>query len=228
MSLAWVLAAIAGLGVGIATHRLNHFLQRADPDAIGPPLPLERLWAPLLDTLLFGLVVYRFGLNPAALVRLAAVGVLVQVLVFDARHRLILNVVIYPSILVAVLGAAVNPLLEGPHSMRLLYALAGGAMGGGLFLFLSLVSRGGIGLGDAKLMFLAGLVLGSHPLFYAPILRAIFLGVLAGGIGAAVFLATRRRGMRDFIPYGPFLVTGVILVIAYPCGLLGPSTCPAG
>jgi leader peptidase (prepilin peptidase)/N-methyltransferase len=219
------LAALAGAAIGVLTHALDQRLGREDEDATGAPLFQERLWAPLLDAIVFAVLAQRYGLGADGLVRMALGAVLVQVLVFDARHRLILNRVMYPAMAVALAGAAVSPLLTGPPGTRIQYAVLGALMGGGLFLVASLVSGGGIGLGDAKLMFFAGAVLGSHPLFYAPILRAAFLGVFLGGVGALAFLVSRRRGMRDFIPYGPFLVAGVLLVVIYPCGLFGPTTC---
>lgn len=217
--------AVLGLVVGYGTHLLNQRLGSAEEEAVEPALPQERLWAPILDGGLLGFTVYRFGATLEALVIGAIVLVLVQVLVFDARHRLILNRVIYPASLLALLLSPVNPLLSGGLGDRVLTSVVGAFVGGGLFFILVLVSGGGVGLGDAKLAFFMGAVLGFFPLFTSPILRALLYGVLLGGVIAVVLLLSRRRGMRDYIPYGPYLCLGGILVLLFPCGLPGPAVC---
>ncbi len=218
-------AVIVGLVAGFGTHLLNQRLGAAEEDATEPALPQERLWAPILDGVLLGYTVYRFGPAIQALVVGVVILVLVQVLVFDARHRLILNRVIYPSIALALLASPISPLLAGSVGDRVLSAVLGAVIAGGLFFVLVVITGGGVGLGDAKLAFFMGAVLGFFPMFTWPVLRALLYGILLGGVIALVLLATRRRGMRDFIPYGPYLCLGGILVLLFPCGVPGPATC---
>jgi prepilin signal peptidase PulO-like enzyme (type II secretory pathway) len=220
-----VAAAALGVAVGWGTHLANQALARAEPEATEPPLPRELLWAPVLDALLFGLLCYRFGLTLTTLVDVLIAAVLVQVLVFDARHRLILNRIIYPSIAAAFLIAPVSPLLRGAVIERLESAALGALVAGGIFFILVVASRGGIGLGDAKLTFFMGAIFGLLPFPDLPVLRALLYGVVLGGIAGVVLLVTRIRGMRDFIPYGPFLCCGGLLVLFYPCTLFGPASC---
>ena len=179
----------------------------------------------MLDAGLFGLVVYQLQTGVYTLPYAIALGVLsavlVQVLVFDARHRLILNKVMYPAIFVALVSAPVNPLLDlqpGPAYLvpRLTASLGGAIVAGAVFFVIVLVSRGGVGLGDAKLAFFMGAVLGGLPLTPPPVARALFLGVIMGGVGAAILLLTRVRSMKDFIPYGPFLCAGAIITALLP------------
>ncbi|MFY9616047.1 MAG: A24 family peptidase [Candidatus Dormiibacterota bacterium] len=218
-------AAVLGLVIGYGTHLLNQRLAAAEEEATEPALPMERLWAPVLDAGLLGYTAYRFGATSQALLVGAVIVVLVQVLVFDARHRLILNRVIYPAILLALLVAPVNPLLTGSVGERVITAVAGALVGGGLFFILVVATGGGVGLGDAKLAFFMGAVLGFFPIFTSPILRALLYGIILGGVIAVLLLVSRRRGMRDYIPYGPYLCLGAILVLLFPCGLPGPGGC---
>jgi Flp pilus assembly protein protease CpaA len=67
-------------------------------------------------------------------------------------------------------------------------AALGLAVGGGIFLMLSLITRGAMGMGDAKLMAAAGALVG-----YPLILRAMFWGVVAGGGLAALILLLAGR-----------------------------------
>ena len=222
------LGAAAGLAVGWATHWANQRLAAVEDDATEPPLPQERLWAPVLDAVLLGLLLYRFGLQLYTLVAGLSIVVLVQVLVFDTRHRLILNRVIYPAILVALLVSPVNPVIHGTQVTwqgRALAAVLGAVVAGGAFYVLSLVTAGGVGMGDAKLAAFMGALLGGLPLPIPGVARALVLGVFVGGVIAGLLLLTRLRGMRDFIPYGPFLCLGTLVQLLYPCGIGGPTVC---
>ena len=219
-------AAVLGLVIGYGTHLLNQRLAAGEDEATEPPLPQEALWAPLLDAGLLAFVVYRFGLTSKSLVAAAMVMILVQVFVFDARHRLILNRVIYPAIVLALLASPVNPLLDGagarpPSDLRRSRA----AVAGGLFFLLVLITGGGVGLGDAKLAFFMGAMLGIDPIFSSPTLRALIYGIVLGGVVALALLVTRLRSMKDYIPYGPYLCLGAVAALLFPCGLPGPVSC---
>lgn len=78
------------------------------------------------------------------------------------------------------------------------------------FLFLWLVTRGrAMGLGDVKLAFFMGLLLG-----FPGIIVACYLAFLTGA-GAGVILILRgKKGLKSKIAFGPFLVlgTGITLV----------------
>jgi prepilin signal peptidase PulO-like enzyme (type II secretory pathway) len=41
----------------------------------------------------------------------------------------------------------------------------------------------------------------------------VIAAVLIGGVAAAVLLVTRIRGLKDPIPYGPFLCAGAALIM---------------
>jgi prepilin signal peptidase PulO-like enzyme (type II secretory pathway) len=221
-------AALLGALAGVAIHRFNDLARRGEEEAVEPPLPAEPYWAPLLGAGLLGLLFYRFGVSAWSLAAAPAVLVLVQVLVFDARHRLILNLVMYPSSALALLASPFNPLIHGIGMTwhgRVLSALLGAAVAGGGFFLISLATRGGVGLGDAKLCFFLGAVLGGLPLPVPQVMTALILGIFLGGAVSALLLVTRVRSMTDFIPYGPFLCAGAVLELLYPCGILGPTGC---
>ncbi|MFN2465382.1 MAG: prepilin peptidase [Candidatus Dormibacteria bacterium] len=220
-----LVAAVFGAGAGVFTHRLNQDFIRHEEEAVEPALPREFLWAPALDAGVLALLYHRFGLGPRALAATPVVLVLVQVLVFDARHRLILNRVIYPAALVALLVSPVSPLLVGTWQARLLASVGGALVAGGIFFIASVATRGGFGLGDANLAFFMGAILGGLPLPVPPVGLALVWGIFFGGIISALLLVTRVRSMRDFIPYGPFLCCGAMLALLFPCGLFGPASC---
>jgi leader peptidase (prepilin peptidase)/N-methyltransferase len=96
--------------------------------------------------------------------------------------------------------------------------LLGGAIGFTFFLGVALVGNnvfgsGAMGGGDVKLAAFVGLITG-FPL----IIEALLLTILIGAAVSSLLLITRVRSMRDYIPYGPFLVAGamVTLLWGYP------------
>ena len=78
------------------------------------------------------------------------------------------------------------------------------------FLVVFLINPRGMGMGDIKLAGLIGLVTG-FPL----VLVALFIGIVIGGLVAIVLLILRKKGRKDFIPYGVFLGIGPIVVLLW-------------
>lgn len=69
---------------------------------------------------------------------------------------------------------------------------------------------GAFGGGDIKLMAAAGFFLGT-----APIVCAMFFGLLTGGVYGAVMLKSDRLGRKDHFAFGPFLAVGLIIACFY-------------
>ena len=139
----------------------------------------------------------HFGLTGHALLGAVLTPVLVLLAAIDARHRLLPNVIVAPTILaVGVIVAATTPSSFLGH-------LAVAAATGGFFFAFAAFFPGSLGMGDAKLVFLLGLALGSRA-FGALILA--FLGVAV----AAVYLVAKRgaAARKETIPFGPFLAFG--------------------
>lgn len=171
---------------------------------------LERVASPLLAAAGFGAFTAHGPAGYGLVIHLLWVAVFVHIVTFDLKHRLILNRVTYPALVLALGLAQVSP------GLTIVRALIGGAGVALFFLLQNLVSRGSIGLGDAKLGALVGAVTGAGPdpahlgAVYASI-YAIFLG---GGT-AILLLVTRIRRLKDPIPYGPFLCAGAAIILYF-------------
>jgi leader peptidase (prepilin peptidase)/N-methyltransferase len=123
-------------------------------------------------------------------------------LVTDLEHRLIPNPIILPAILIAGVGGCLQ---RDP-----LPTLAGGAIGFASFYLIALARRGGMGGGDVKLAAFIGLASG-----FPAVLVALIAAILLGGVAALILVVTRVRGLKSYIPYGPFLVAGGFLAVLY-------------
>jgi Flp pilus assembly protein protease CpaA len=169
---------------------------------------LERVLCPVLGAVGFAAFAAHEPVDGGLLIHLFWLALFLQIVVFDLKHRLILNRVTYPAIVVAIGLSFVSP------GLTVLHSLAGGAVIGGFFLLLNLVSRGGIGLGDAKLGALVGAVCGmSLDLDHVGAAYAVIYAIFLGGAVALVLLVLRLRTMKDPIPYGPFLCVGASIIL---------------
>ena len=207
ISAALVGAALTGGLVGTGLNACAAWLPAHGPWSVGRATATatarwRELALPAAAALVGAFMWWRFGptwrLLPAAL----SAGLLLLIAAIDLDRRLILNELLLGGSLLALGTAALG---GGPP---LLAALAGGALGLGLFLVLALVQRGGMGAGDVKLAGLIGLILG-----YPQALTALLAGIVIGGVVAGILLLSRRVGRRSTIAYAPFLSAGAIIVL---------------
>jgi len=138
-----------------------------------------------------------FGPSAEFLIACVLLPALVAMTAIDLQHQMIPDAITLPGIPV---GLLIN-VATGRTSW--VDSVIGIFVGGGLFLVIILVSRGGMGGGDLKLGAMLGAFLG-----WKALLVALFVAIVLGGVIGAVLLATGRRGRKDPIPFGPFLAAG--------------------
>ena len=209
-----VLGGLIGLLVRWGSVRLAR-LEDLDPGSTR----WQVLGPPVLCALLFAVFGFELGWQPALLVRCIWVAVLVQVIFFDLEHRLILDRVSYPAMLLALgLGFVTftgwTPQVDWRSGVEhLVTGLAAGiaflllAVGGAL-----IFKTEALGFGDVKLALLIGLMLGiRRP--EAATLRALFYGIVLAGLASLVMILARYKRARDFFAYGPYLAAGTLVVL---------------
>jgi leader peptidase (prepilin peptidase)/N-methyltransferase len=175
----------------------GYLLDRGRCLSCGEPLQLRGVWVEFTTAVAFAFVYNRYGLTGQALLISVYMAVLILVTTTDLEHRLILNRVIGPAILLALIAGPFTPGLNWKRT------LVGGLFGFGLFYVIALLYPGGMGAGDVKLAAFIGLITG-----FPVVIVALLVGIIAGGLVSIFLVATRIRSRRDFIPYGPFLVIG--------------------
>src|SRR5690606_35712619 len=89
-----------------------------------------------------------------------------------------------------------------------LNSLIGLLVGGIFFYLVALISKGGMGGGDIKLIAMLGAFLGWQGAFFT-----IFVGALAGSVVGVGLMLLGRKGRKDKVPFCPFLALGAILYI---------------
>ena len=179
-------------------------------------IPRKLLWVELAAAVIFALLYWHYRLSPELGLMAFYACLFIVIFVIDLEHSLILNKVVYPTMVVALLLSLYPwPWFSESIGMRVAYAALGGAIGFVVFLLIALVSRGGMGWGDVKLAALIGLATGFPFVFVAIIMAAIL-----GGIVAVVLLVTRRRGRREMIPFGPFLAVAAMVTLLWGSNIL--------
>lgn len=167
---------------------------------------------PLVELSVATLFVWMYSLVPQAdaiyLAYLFFVSAsLALIFIFDLKHYIIPNKVLYPlTAVVALFDVATYG-----FSKELAYHALAACMASGFFLLLYLGSKGTwIGFGDVKFAVFMGL-------FLAPwsVLVALFLSYFIGALVSGVVLLSGKKGLQSEIPFGPFLVAGTFISFAY-------------
>ncbi|MGA8766077.1 MAG: prepilin peptidase [Candidatus Acidiferrales bacterium] len=184
----------------------------------------------LLTAVLFWACYYAFGTTTEAL-KWAIFSALTIVLVFtDMRERILPDVVNYSGFAAGLLLSLVTKPSDGsalwianrvfnfpPPApvISLADALLGAAFGSGLLwlvaeAYFRLRGREGMGLGDVKMMLMAGAFLG---------LKRTLLTILAGSVLGSVlglaFMMARRKESDYELPFGTFLGMAAVLVMFF-------------
>jgi len=139
---------------------------------------------------------------------LPLLGALALVVVLDLRIRIIPDIITLPGLAYALGLAAV-----AVRSPTVLEAGLGALVGGGVVLLVAIVSRGGMGGGDIKLMAMLGAALG-----WRGALIAFALSQVVGAVIGLGILVVRRRRPARHLPVGALIAFfgAILLIISSP------------
>jgi leader peptidase (prepilin peptidase)/N-methyltransferase len=127
----------------------------------------------------------------------------------DLEHKIVPDVITLPGILVGLLASLCLT------QVGIANALIGTCLGGGLFFLIAVLSPGGMGGGDIKLVAMLGAFLG-----WQAVLVTIFLGALCGAMVGVGLMLLKRKGRKDPLPFGPFLAAGALIAMIWGQDLL--------
>jgi leader peptidase (prepilin peptidase)/N-methyltransferase len=183
----------------------------------GAPISWRYPLVECLNAGLFLALYLHLGISAVVVKYLFLAALLVAVSFIDLEYFLIPNSLVLAGV---IFGAGVTFFV---HDVSLWSALLGAVSCSGFLLLVSLVSRGGMGLGDVKLALVTGLFLG-WPL--GPV--GLLIGICIGGLLGIVLLVTGIKGRKDPIPFGPFIALGTMIALFWGRAILnlilGPLT----
>jgi len=166
----------------------------------------------LLTAALYALIAGRVVDNSLSLVFwLLATFFLVVIFVYDLKHYIIPDEVVYPAIILTFayrLFEAVKSVSWSASFVPYLVAAVGAA--GFFFLIVFISKEKWMGFGDVKLALFLGLLLG-----WPNTLLALFCAFLIGAIIGTGLIASGLKKMKSELPFAPFLITGTVITIFF-------------
>lgn len=142
---------------------------------------------------------------PHLIYYLVLTACIIAIFVTDLKYRIIPD-----QILLFLTGLTlIYQLIYFPY--QIIGNLISGILSMLFFLMLVIITRGkGMGLGDVKLAFVMGLMLG-----FPKIIVALYLSFLTGAVVSLILIWTHKKSMKSTIAFGPFLVFSTLIVIYY-------------
>jgi prepilin signal peptidase PulO-like enzyme (type II secretory pathway) len=147
-------------------------------------------------------------------------SIFVVIGVYDLKHYLILDKVVFPALLSAFIFAILKDYTTGCSFVTLNCHLAGGVLAaliGSGFFYLQYAYSGGrwIGFGDVKLGLLLGMVVG-----WPNILALLFVAYLLGAFVGLGFVFAGKKHLSSKMPFGTFLTASAILTMMFGSDLI--------
>jgi prepilin signal peptidase PulO-like enzyme (type II secretory pathway) len=203
---------------------LSYIFLRGRCRYCGVRIPLQVLLVELGCGLFTAFLFWNKGLTLEFAIIAFYSYIYIVIALIDLKHQLILNKIVYPSLIAALIiapffvqgGNLVNGnFYFGDTNIGILNALIGAGVGFIFLLIPTIISRGGMGFGDVKMAALIGLTTG-----FPGVLVAVLGGIILGGVVAILLLVFRIKKKKEAIPFGPFLSIGAIVSMLWAAPIL--------
>jgi len=149
--------------------------------------------------------IFNFQFLITVLYLLFITSFLIVIFVYDLKHYIIPDKVIYPAVIIAA-GFNLFNNIQYPISniLSAFNFLIPAFLASGFFYAIVVITKGkGMGGGDVKLAFLMGLILG-----WPVIIFSVFLAFISGSVVGIYLILAGKKKMKSMIPFGPFLIFG--------------------
>jgi leader peptidase (prepilin peptidase)/N-methyltransferase len=161
-----------------------------------------------INALLYAALLWRFGIGWHTLFYFALSSAMIVITFIDLDFQIIPDSITLPGILIGLIAGALilpDPFMRwSPLGYKA--SIIGVAAGFGLFYAVAVLSRGGMGGGDIKMMAMVGAIMG-----WKTVLLTTFLGSLLGSVWGLFLMVAKGKGRKTKVPFGPFLAAGTII-----------------
>jgi leader peptidase (prepilin peptidase) / N-methyltransferase len=173
------------------------------------PIPWRYPIVEAATALLFLAALHRFGLTGRAVAVVGFGCILIALAGIDFEHYILPDVLTLPTlaagILISFWADWISPL----------EAALGALIGGGVLWLVAkawwlLRGEEGLGLGDVKMLAMAGAFLG-----WQGVAVTLFLGSLAGSVVGVALIARGRMGLKGKLPFGVYLSAGAMVALFF-------------
>lgn len=165
----------------------------------------------LVNGILYLIVFSRFGLSMDLIFYSLLSSILLAISVIDYEHKIIPNRLVFVAFILGVIYHIFFGGLSG-----LISSVIGFFAVSILLYLIAIVSKGGMGGGDIKMMAAFGFCLG-----WQLIVLSLIVGSLIGSILAIYLLVFKNYTGKTQVPFGPFLASGIFISIIYGNSIIG-------
>lgn len=200
----------------------SFLIQRCKCRYCGEPITWRYFVIELLTSLYFGAVYLHFGWTVESIVFALFGATLIAIFVIDLEHYIIPDQLNIFGIVVGV-GYDVVRILRTHNwhthifglNVPLPQSIVGIILCGFAFLAIAIISyyifkKEGMGGGDVKLAAAVGALLGAQSAMWS-FMIAVFFGTIIG----LALMASKSKGRKDYVPFGPFMVVGAFIMMFY-------------
>ncbi|HMK56775.1 MAG TPA: prepilin peptidase [Dissulfurispiraceae bacterium] len=166
----------------------------------------------LLNGLLYAAAAYQFGWGWHLPLICALISSMILITFIDLDFQIIPDAITLPGMIIGL--ASSHFIMPDPFSMNALLGFTASVIGllaGGVsFYLIALLSRGGMGGGDVKMMAMLGSFLGWKGVFLTTL-----LGSLLGSLIGIALIVFKGKGRKTKVPFGPFLALGSLVALFF-------------
>jgi leader peptidase (prepilin peptidase)/N-methyltransferase len=165
-----------------------------------------------LNAVLYVFILWRFGFAWHTFLYFIVCSTLVVISFIDLEFQIIPDKITLPGIPIGIIIGSFflpDPFMRY-NVLGLKASLQGFVVGGGVYYALALVSRGGMGGGDIKMMAMVGALMG-----WKAVLLISFIGSFIGSLVGIFLMIFKGKGRKTKIPFGPFLALGSLITLFY-------------
>ena len=186
---------------------LSYILQRGKCRYCREPISLQYPVIECSNGIIYLILYNKFGLTIDFVFYAITFNTLLVISFIDLYFQIILDFLNILILILAIIYKILRFTLYGisPNLFNSILALV---ISSGIFLTIVIVSKGGMGGGDVKLIGALGFILGIRL-----ILLNIFLSFILGAIISIFLLLFKIKDKKDPIPFGPFICLAFMITV---------------
>lgn len=170
-----------------------------------------------LNAILYVLTLWRFGIEWYTLVYFILCSSLIVITFIDIDFQIIPDRITIPGIFIGLIAGSL--FLPDPFMrysvLGFKSSIIGFTIGGTIYYAIAVISKGGMGGGDIKMMAMVGSFMG-----WKSVLLTTFIGSLTGSLFGLFLMIFKGKGRKTKVPFGPFLAIGTFITLFYGQELL--------
>ncbi len=175
-------------------------------------IPLRYPLVEALNAFLYAAVLWRYGIGWNSVVYAVLCSSMIVITFIDLEFQIIPDRITLAGVPIGLLAGSFflpDPFMRA-DLLGYKASLAGLISGGGFFYLVAVLSRGGMGGGDIKMMAMVGALMGWKAVFLTTL-----LGSLAGSVVGVFLMVLMGKGRKTKVPFGPFLALGTLITLFF-------------